>query len=121
MNKYGAHAQKLWQEWAPIRYAGLSNPEEFFSHLGQQASQMMAELTPQIAGLDPAGESYREQTARLSAATLRAEHLVRTALLAPPSVQPVGEITDSLIQGQQSWCAMAGGMIPQERGGLDGH
>lgn len=83
MNKYGAHAQKLWQEWAPLRYAGLPNPEEFFADLGRQAAQMMAELAPQVAGPDPAGESHRDQTARLGAATLRAEHLVRMALLAP--------------------------------------
>lgn len=94
VNKYGAHAQKLWQEWAPASYAGIPEPEQFFSHLGQLAAQMMAELAPQIAGPDPAGESHREQAARLSAATLRAEHLVRTALLAPPNVELAAENTD---------------------------
>jgi len=87
VNKYGAHAQKLWQEWAPVSYAGIPDPEQFFSHLGQQAAQMMTELAPQIAGPGPAGESYREQAARLNAATLRAEHLVRAALLAPKRAQ----------------------------------
>jgi hypothetical protein len=99
VNKYGAHAQKLWQEWAPGSYAGISDPERFFSRLGRQAAQMMAELEPQIAGPDPVGESYREQAARLSAATLRAEHLVRTALLAPPHVQLAAENSNEMNQG----------------------
>lgn len=118
MNKYGAHAQRLWQESAPARYSRLPNPGEFFSRLGQQAEQMMAELAPQIAGLDPVGESHLEQTARLSAATLRAEHIVRTALLAPPDVDRPGEIIDPEIRRNRSWSATADERSPGE---LDGY
>jgi hypothetical protein len=91
MNRYGAQAQRMWQEAAPARYGQLEDPEEFFSTLGRQAEEMVVELIPQIAGPDPAGEGYLEKVGRLNAARLQAEEIVRADLLAPPEIEDEDE------------------------------
>ncbi|EMY32804.1 hypothetical protein D477_018219 [Arthrobacter crystallopoietes BAB-32] len=107
MNRYGAQAQKMWQEAAPTRYRQLEDPEEFFSTLGRQAEQMVGELIPQIAGPDPAGEGYLVKVGRLNAAKLQAEEIVRADLLAPPEIEDEDENVNPDLQDWLDWKAEA--------------
>jgi hypothetical protein len=83
MNRYGKHAQESWRMLAPTRYALIPDPEVWFTTLGEQAETSVGELTVQIAGPDPAGETYLGKVGRLNAAKLQAEEIVRVEMLTP--------------------------------------
>ena len=36
MNRYGVIAQRHWARWLPGQYAGISDPESFFTALGEE-------------------------------------------------------------------------------------
>lgn len=81
MNKYGAQARDHWSRVAPIRYAALPNPEEFFEVLGEQVQGQVDDLSQTIAGSDPAGETYLEKVGRLTMAQKQAEEIVLSDLV----------------------------------------
>jgi len=85
MNAYGAMAQRHWQRWLPSRYTQISDPSSFFSTLGEQTQTRVADLTQDLAGPDPAGETYLQKVGRLTNARMRAEEIVlpETILLEP--------------------------------------
>lgn len=85
MNKYGKFAQDTWKTLAPTQYALIPNPEAWFTKLGEEAENSVEELTVQIAGPDPAGETYLEKVGRLNAAQMQAEEIVRAEMLTPQS------------------------------------
>ena len=76
MNKYGLMAQRHWAQWLPQRYATLSEPDSYFSTLGQEVAQQIEELTLDLAGDDQPGEQYLAKAGRLTAARSRAEEIV---------------------------------------------
>lgn len=81
MNRYGAQARDHWSRVAPIRYAALPNPEEFFEVLGEQVQGQVDDLSQTIAGSDPAGETYLEKVGRLTMAQKQAEEIVLSDLV----------------------------------------
>ncbi|MEV0287876.1 hypothetical protein AB0H36_27500 [Kribbella sp. NPDC050820] len=81
MNRYGATARNYFRDYLPTRYSQIEDPEEFFQVLGQQIQDQIVDLTPQLAGEDPAGESYLEKVGRLNAAGKQAEELVMADLV----------------------------------------
>ncbi|WP_246858716.1 hypothetical protein [Citricoccus sp. SGAir0253] len=50
----------------------------------------MGELTVQIAGPDPTGETYLEKVGRLNAARMQAEEIVRAEMLTPQAEDLTG-------------------------------
>ena len=76
MNRYGLMAKSHWAQWLPGRYATISDPDSYFSTLGQEAEQRIEELTADLAGDDPAGEEYLAKAGRLTAARSQAEEIV---------------------------------------------
>lgn len=85
MNQYGAMAQRHWARWLPERYAAISDPDSFFSNLGQEAANRIADLAAELAGPDPAGEGYLVKVGRLNMARLQAEEVVlQELILLPP-------------------------------------
>ena len=76
MNKYALMAQRHWAQWLPQRYATLSEPDSYFSTLGQEVAQQIEELTLELAGDDQPGEQYLAKAGRLTAARSRAEEIV---------------------------------------------
>lgn len=76
MNHYGNQAMQHWRRWLPARYAAISNPKEFFEDLGQQVQTEIAQLSPQLAGEDPPGETYLDKVGRLNMARVQAEQIV---------------------------------------------
>ena len=85
MNRYGLMAQRHWAQWLPQRYATISEPDSYFSTLGQEVAQRIEELTLELAGDDHRGEEYLAKAGRLTAARSRAEEIVlpERVLLAP--------------------------------------
>ena len=76
MNRYGLMAQRHWAQWLPQRYATISEPDSYFSTLGQEAARQIEELTLELAGDDQPGEEYLAKAGRLTAARSRAEEIV---------------------------------------------
>jgi hypothetical protein len=78
-------AQRHWAQWLPTRYATISEPDSYFSTLGQEVAQQIEDLTLELAGDDQPGEEYLAKAGRLTAARSRAEEIVlpQRVLLAP--------------------------------------
>ena len=94
MNRYGRQAETMWKQACPRRYAALEDPEAFFTGLGEQAMEMVAELEARIAGPDVPGEAYLEKVGRLNAARNQAEEIARAEILAPPETEGEPETED---------------------------
>jgi hypothetical protein len=76
MNRYGAMARSHWARWLPQRYATITDPDSFFSALGQETARQIDELTTELAGDDQPGESYLAKAGRLTAARSQAEEII---------------------------------------------
>lgn len=91
MNHYGSRAMAHWQRWLPNRYAQIPAPQTFFTDLGQQVADQVAELSTQLAGDDPPDETYMDKVGRLNTARMQAEETVlrELVLLTPePGADP---------------------------------
>jgi hypothetical protein len=86
VNRYGAMARSHWARWLPQQYATISDPDSFFSTLGQEAARQIDELTAELAGDGEPGEGYLARAGRLSAARSQAEEIIL-----PQQVLPVPE------------------------------
>lgn len=84
MNEYGKQAQKIWAENDPARYAGIEDPEAFFTEVGAQAEAALPELERRLAGPDQAGETYLEKVGRLNMARLQAREVILQEYLMIP-------------------------------------
>ncbi len=76
MNNYGQWAMKHWVTWLPTRYATIEDPQTFFSNLGEQVANQIADLADQLAGPDPSDEDYMGKVGRLNMARLQAQEVV---------------------------------------------
>jgi hypothetical protein len=85
MNHYGLTAQRHWERWLPARYAAIQDPDSFFSTLGEEVANRIADLTLDLAGDDPPAEDYLVKVGRLNMARLQAEEIVlrEQVLLSP--------------------------------------
>jgi hypothetical protein len=85
MNQYGAMARRHWTRWLPSRVQAMTDPDSFFSTLGDEVAAEIETLTLNLAGDDPAGEDYLAKLGRLRMARLQAEERVlgERVLLAP--------------------------------------
>ena len=81
MNRYATTARDYFRDYLPTRYSQIENPDEFFQDLGQQIQDQITDLTPELAGPDPAGEDYLEKVGRLKAAKDRAAEMVMTEMV----------------------------------------
>ena len=84
MNRYGLMAQRHWAQWLPQRYATISEPDSYFSTLGQEAAQQIEDLAAELTGSNPPGEDYLARAGRLKAARLQAEEIVLPELILLP-------------------------------------
>ena len=90
MNHYGDQAMKHWRTHLPTRFAQITDPETFFTDLGDRVQTEVEELTLQRTGDDPPltpGEpaSMLEKAARITAAKRMAEEQVLAELVLLPS------------------------------------
>ena len=96
MNTYGRLALDLWQQLAPTALAEITDPNQHFSTLGEEAMEQVTTLTLQLQGQDVPGESYFDKIGRIENAKLRAEEIVTADLLTPPP--DLQDLTDDEIQ-----------------------
>ena len=90
MNRYGEMARSHWQAWLPERYAAISDPDSFFSAIGEEAQRQIDELADELAGPGQPGEGYLERAGKLTAARSQAEEIIL-----PQAVLPEPEEDDS--------------------------
>jgi hypothetical protein len=57
MNHYGVTARRHWERWLPERYATIQNPDSFFSTLGEEVAQQIADLTLDLAATTRPGRT----------------------------------------------------------------
>ena len=76
MNRYGVIAQRHWARWLPRQYAAISDPEGFFTTLGEEVAQQIDDLTDELVGEIQQSDSYLALVGRLFAARAIAEELV---------------------------------------------
>ena len=85
MNQYAAMAERHWRRWLPSRVAAMDDPSSFFSNLGEEVAAQIEDLTADLAGDDPPGETFMQKVGRLNMARLRAEEMVLPEMvLLPP-------------------------------------
>jgi len=97
VNKYGLMAQRHWAQWLPQRYATISEPDSYFSTLGQEAARQIEDLTLELAGDDQPGEEYLAKAGRLTAARSRAEEIVLPQRVLPaPEPETSEDPADSI-------------------------
>lgn len=85
MNRFGRLAMAIWAETAPESLAEIEDRDAFFTMLGMDAEGAWFELSRQLAGPDLPGETWLEKVGRINNARLRAEEIVRSEVLMPPS------------------------------------
>ena len=125
MNRYGEMARSHWQTHLPQRYMMISDPDSFFSAIGEEAGRQVDELAGQIAGPGEPGEGYLQRAGRLTAAGSQAEEIIlpQAVLLEPedqdgsqPSAAPGRP--GSVSPGHPMWEQV--NAEQRERLGLDG-
>ena len=72
MNHYGDQARTALADVPAEPVQQISDPETFFTVLGEQISDEIAELTAVLEGQTPAGETFLEKIGRLNMAKLTA-------------------------------------------------
>ena len=72
-------ARSHWARWLPQQYAAISDPDSYFSEIGQEAARQIDELTTELAGDGLPGEDYLARAGRLAAARSQAEEIVTRA------------------------------------------
>jgi hypothetical protein len=82
--KYARMAERHWRRWLPSRVAAMPDPSSFFSELGEQAASQIEDLTFELAGDDPPGETYMQKLGRLQMARVAAEEMVLPELILLP-------------------------------------
>lgn len=84
MNSYGQRAMNHWRQWFPGQIEQMSDPQEYFTRLGQEMEARVQELQDQLAGPDSPQETYLAKVGRLNAAKAQAEELVMAEYLPAP-------------------------------------
>jgi hypothetical protein len=84
MNQYAVLARNHWQTHLAQRYRALTDPDAFFTRLGQQAMEEIDALAEALSGPDQAGETFLAKAQRLHAARAEAESIVLRELILLP-------------------------------------
>ena len=84
VNRYDAMARSHWARWLRQRYATISDPDSFFSRIGQEAARQIDELTTELADESQPGEDYLTRAGRLTAARNQAEEIILPQQVLPP-------------------------------------
>lgn len=83
MDRYGHYAMKHWKQWLPLHFAAITDPEEFFTILGDHVGLEIDALADEIAGDDPPGEGYLAKVQRLTMARHTAEEVLFPVFIRP--------------------------------------
>ena len=82
MNRYGQQAMRHWQDTKPGQMRDLTDPEAFFSRMGEDLEQAIEDLERKLAGTPPPQETYLQRVRRFTMARFEAEgQILRDMLL----------------------------------------
>src|SRR6266568_1946495 len=76
-------ARSHWARWLPQQYAAISDPDSYFSTIGQEAARQIDELATELAGDGQPGEDYLARAGRLTAARSQAEEIILPQQILP--------------------------------------
>jgi hypothetical protein len=76
MNQLGSAARNYYRDYLPGQYASISDPEEFFTQLGQRLDLDVSSLASALAGPDLPEETYLQKVGRLNMARSQAAEQV---------------------------------------------
>lgn len=82
MNRYGHQLMQHWQSTRPTQLADLTDPDAFFSQMGEDMEQAIEDLARTLAGRPPPGETYLQRVQRLTMARFDAESQTVRGMLA---------------------------------------
>ena len=110
MNRYGKIAQRHWARWLPRQYAAISDPESFFTTLGEEVARQIDDLTDELVGEIKQSDSYLAHVGRLFAARAIAEELIVPQRVLPDAELAADDDQDeravrSAGNGRWSWTA----------------
>jgi hypothetical protein len=80
---YAIRAETHYRQHLPARYQALTDPDSFFTDLGEQISVLVAQRKQAILAQLPPAEGYLAQLAALNTAQTRAEDQVLRQMLPP--------------------------------------
>jgi hypothetical protein len=93
--KYARMAEQHWRQFLPSQVAQMTDPDSFFLELGAEAADQIDNLTFDLAGDSPPGETYMQRLGRLNMARVRAEEAVLPELILLPAEPGTEEEEDS--------------------------
>jgi hypothetical protein len=94
VNRYGVIAPRHWARWLPKQYAAISDREEFFTALGEEAARQIDDLTDDLIGEIRESDSYLAHVGRLFAARAIAEELILPQWVLPEAELAADEDQD---------------------------
>jgi hypothetical protein len=81
MNHYGHKAQAWWQANAPSRYAELTDPEGYFTGLGEQVAAQVEAISNHLEAKLAADLPYLEKVGQLRMIQIQAEEVAMADLV----------------------------------------
>lgn len=88
MNRYGAVAMKHWVEFLPLSYRGLTDPQGFFTTLGQEVEEAIAQRELELRHQITPTEDYPHMARAYWTCHLEAEQQVlREMVYVEPEVE----------------------------------
>lgn len=88
MNRYGQQAMQYWQDMRPEDLAQLSDPQQFFTRMGEDLEAAIEDLARDLAAPVPERETYLDRVRRLGTARAEAESQTLRAMLTTPQESP---------------------------------
>jgi hypothetical protein len=96
MNMHGKHAMETMKNHDPESYNQIQNPEEYFSNLGNQISEQIEALMPQLLPPRTMDQPTTEVLGGINMARVRARELVYQEMIyssLPPEPEEMEEPT----------------------------
>lgn len=76
MNRYGRQAMQHWATYLPDRYAQIPDPADFFTTMGREIAEEIADLSARLATQQPQEPTYLAEVGRLNRLRSQAEEQV---------------------------------------------
>ncbi len=83
MNLYGMRVRDHYRKYLPKAYAGIEDPETFFTEIGETMEDQIEDLDFALRGPDPEEETFMERVSRFRWARFNAESQVMREFLPP--------------------------------------
>ena len=99
MNSYGKQLQSHWERYAPQQYAELTDPETYFTELGERVEAEVVETQRRLEATMESNLTYSERASQMRAVRMQAQELVLSEyrpVEAPDGLELIEVLTDDL-------------------------